>query len=596
MLLLSLLKDLFSLNTLDSRLTTVSARPRQNPGPNSDGTRRPREVTGTPSKWNSIEFYFYYLFLAIAIPLMFKATYELSTEDHPNYKKYEELLSKGWLFGRKVDNSDNQYENVRDNLPILFAVLFFHAGLRRVFDKLYLRGTSQETADQRLSRRINFDLIFSFIFLAFLHGLSIFKLLFILTINYVIAMKYAGTIANPILTWIFNIGMLFLNEMFQGYRFAHMLPWLAAGEGGGFGHAMDELGGFMPRWEIHFNITMLRLVSFNMDYYWSHHHEGGSVMEKRHLEGGAISERDRIETPCKKEDYSFFNYLSYSLYSPLYLAGPILTFNDFIDQLRHPLPTNSLSRTLRYGIRLLVSIFTMEVILHYMYVVAISKTKDKGSWEGDTPFQLSMIGFFNLHIIWLKLLIPWRYFRLWSLVDNVDPPENMLRCMSDNYSATGFWRSWHRSFNRWIVRYIYVPLGGNKKFPVLNMLAVFTFVALWHDISLRLLAWGWLVTLFVLPEFVAQKLFPAGKFEGRETLYRHLCAAGAVGNILMMMAANLVGFAIGLDGLKVLISGILGGYDGIFYFLGACTALFVGAQVMFEHREDEKRRGIDLKC
>ena len=179
----------------------------------------------------------------------------------------------------RQDNSDNQYENVRDNLPILFAVLFLHAGLRRAFDKLYFWGASQETTHQRLSRRVNFDLIFSFIFLGFLHGLSIFKMLFILTVNYVIAMKYAGTIANPILTWTFNIGMLFLNEMFQGYRYAHMLPWLAAGEGGGFGHAMDELGGFMPRWEIHFNITMLRLVSFNMDYYWSHHHEGGSVME-----------------------------------------------------------------------------------------------------------------------------------------------------------------------------------------------------------------------------------------------------------------------------------------------------------------------------
>lgn len=238
----------------------------------------------------------------------------------------------------------------------------------------------------------------------------------------------------------------------------------------------------------------------------------------------------------------------------------------------------------------------MEVILHYMYVVAISKTKDEGSWEGDTPFQLSMIGFFNLHIIWLKLLIPWRFFRLWSLVDNVDPPENMLRCMSDNYSASGFWRSWHRSFNRWIVRYIYIPLGGNSKVPILNMLAVFTFVALWHDISLRLLAWGWLVTLFVLPEFIGKKIFPARKFEGKETLYRHLCALGAVGNILMMMAANLVGFAIGLDGLKLLISGILGDYSGVFFLLGACTALYVGAQVMFEHREDEKRRGIDLKC
>ena len=79
MLLLALLKGLFSLNTLDTRFTTVSTRPKQNPGPNSNGTRGPREVTGTPSKWNTIEFYSYYLLLAIAIPLMFKVTYELST-------------------------------------------------------------------------------------------------------------------------------------------------------------------------------------------------------------------------------------------------------------------------------------------------------------------------------------------------------------------------------------------------------------------------------------------------------------------------------------------------------------------------------------
>ena len=35
-----------------------------------------------------------------------------------------------------------------------------------------------------------------------------------------------------------------------------------------------------------------------------------------------------------------------------------------------------------------------------MYVVAI---KDTGAWKGDTPFELSMIGFWNLIIVWLKV-------------------------------------------------------------------------------------------------------------------------------------------------------------------------------------------------
>lgn len=242
----------------------------------------------------------------------------------------------------------------------------------------------------------------------------------------------------------------------------------------------------------------------------------------------------------------------------------------------------------------------MEFLLHTIYVVAISKSNP--DWSTYTPFQLSMLAYFNLHIIWLKLLIPWRFFRLWSLIDGIDPPENMLRCMSDNYSTSSFWRAWHRSYNRWIIRYIYIPLGGgatggtSKVRGVANMLAVFTFVAIWHDINLRLLLWGWLVVLFVLPEVLATLAFPKSKWKSRPDTYRWLCGIGGVFNVLMMMTANLVGFALGMDGLKGLVSGIIGSWQGGVFMLTACGILFVGVQVMFEHREEELRKGIKMKC
>ena len=129
-----------------------------------------------------------------------------------------------------------------------------------------------------------------------------------------------------------------------------------------------------------------------------------------------------------------------------------------------------------------------------------------------------------------------------------------------------------------------------------NMLAVFTFVALWHDINLRLLMWGWLITLFVLPETLATMAFPAKKWRDRPNTYRVLCGIGAVFNILMMMTANLVGFAVGLDGLKGLVQGIVGSWQGLGFMFAACGALFVGAQVIFEVREGELRKGIKLKC
>jgi len=215
----------------------------------------------------------------------------------------------------------------------------------------------------------------------------------------------------------------------------------------------------------------------------------------------------------------------------------------------------------------------------------------------------------------------------------------MVRCMANNYSTLGFWRSWHRSYNLWIVRYIYIPLGGSKN-PIPSTLLVFTFVALWHDLSFKLLTWGWLVTFFVLPEMIARKLIPEKKVSalsfpstitnflavlmpclllfhcqfGSTSWYRHLSAIGGVANVLMMMTANLVGFAIGVDGVKYMWDQILGSWEGkstnslsvfdvvqscsiddpsqhlslfcsgVRFMVGTCFVLFTGVQVMFEYR------------
>lgn len=56
----------------------------------------------------------------------------------------------------------------------------------------------------------------------------------------------------------------------------------------------------------------------------------------------------------------------------------------------------------------------MEIVLHYMYVVAIKdswatyhnasgKLVKQMAWEGDSPFELAMISFWNLVVMWLKV-------------------------------------------------------------------------------------------------------------------------------------------------------------------------------------------------
>lgn len=131
------------------------------------------------------------------------------------------------------------------------------------------------------------------------------------------------------------------------------------------------------------------------------------------------------------ESYAFANYVAYILYPPLYIAGPIITFNDFLWQVftifftsvaiqlpmiffsrthanamqlrcppSHENSPTSRASTISYLARFLFTLLTMELILHYMYVVAI---KDSSAWLGDTPLELCMIGFWNLIIVWLKV-------------------------------------------------------------------------------------------------------------------------------------------------------------------------------------------------
>jgi protein-cysteine N-palmitoyltransferase HHAT len=244
-----------------------------------------------------------------------------------------------------------------------------------------------------------------------------------------------------------------------------------------------------------------------------------------------------------------------------------MSFNDYICQSKYRVASVELSRTIHYAVRFLLVLLAMEVILHLNYVCAI--TMSDPVWSSYTPAQLCLLSFMNLHIIWLKLLLPWRMFRLWALVDGIDPPENMVRCVSNNFSTQQFWRAWHRSYSRWLIRYIYVPLGGSSfrswravVRSTMTYLLVFTFVALWHDIQLRLLIWGWLIVLFMLPEWTATYLFPKRKWEDRPTEYRVLCGIGGVFNVLMMISANLIGFAVGLDGMEVILKSILTDWSG----------------------------------
>jgi len=67
-------------------------------------------------------------------------------------------------------------------------------------------------------------------------------------------------------------------------------------------------------------------------------------------------------------------------------------------------------------------------------------------------------------------------------------------------SITEFWRRWHISLGTFFRDYLYIPLGGNRRHLVRNLLAVWFLTGLWHGASWNFIIWGLYYFVFVLIE------------------------------------------------------------------------------------------------
>lgn len=461
---------------------------------------------------------------------------------------------------------------MRDHAALIGALVVGHSAASAT-----IRWLAPKLGIAPRHARAAFLLVTGVVYVGALHGVNLVKILLIAAGNYGL-MRVGTRLPRPVamtLVWVCHVGLLVAVFYLEGVPFGSLVPswaWL------------DEYSGLIHRWYISYNFTMLRLVSFALDAIWA------SDAYQPPSPSMISPAKARVQTPHAPEAYTYLSQVMYLLYPPLFLTGPILTFNDFHSQRLVPLSI-PWRAVLVYMARCAFAILSLEFMLHYMYVNAIKSAR---AWDGFTPMQLALLGFWSLEFVWLKLVVPWRTFRLWALLDGVDAPENVIRSITNSPSAILFWRAWHRSYNLWVVRYLYIPLGGAQR-QLLASLVVFTFVALWHDLSFTLLAWAWLIVLFIVPEVLGRTLVPARVYEQR-VWFRHVRALGTVANLFMMMTANLVGFVVGLDGVQYLWGQLMGTRAGLVCLVELVAILFVAAQLMYEYRTEERRRGVWRNC
>ena len=90
-------------------------------------------------------------------------------------------------------------------------------------------------------------------------------------------------------------------------------------------------------------------------------------------------------------------------------------------------------------------------------------------------------------------------------------------------SITDFWRRWHISLSTWFKEYVYIPLGGNRKGllrQVVNILIVWALTGFWHGASWNFLWWG--VYFGVL--LILEKVWLLRRLEKLPGLLQHVYA------------------------------------------------------------------------
>ena len=195
---------------------------------------------------------------------------------------------------------------------------------------------------------------------------------------------------------------------------------------------------------------------------------------------------------------SYLRFLLYVSLFPQLIAGPIVRYAELEDHLaeRHTSPRAAFTGTTRFfvglGKKVLVANYAGEMASKLLDGDLASQTA-LGGWLGILFFTFQLYFDFSGYsdmAIGLGRIFGFRY------AENF----NLPYC---SRSITEFWRRWHISLGSFFRDYVYIPLGGNRKRQVLNLLIVWSLTGLWHGASWNFVLWG--LYFFVLL-FIEKKL------------------------------------------------------------------------------------------
>lgn len=205
--------------------------------------------------------------------------------------------------------------------------------------------------------------------------------------------------------------------------------------------------------------------------------------------------------------YSFLDYACFVTYFPQLIAGPIVKHDELIPQFMDKEKRKFNWENFVKGI--------------YIFTLGLSKKILIADIFGNAAnYGFSNIGTLdttNAIIIMLSYTIQ-IYFDFSGYCDmalglgkmmNIDLPIN-FDSPYKSLTIIEFWKRWHITLTRFFTKYVYIPLGGNKKGKMrtyINIMIVFLLSGLWHGANYTFIIWGLLHGLFMVITRHCKKFF-----------------------------------------------------------------------------------------
>ncbi len=182
---------------------------------------------------------------------------------------------------------------------------------------------------------------------------------------------------------------------------------------------------------------------------------------------------------------NFIKFGAYISFFPQLIAGPIVRYAEIQSQLEYVRENRNLSidiigalKLFSFGLLAKTVGADLLLILQERYNVATPT----GSL--DALYSVISYSFIIYFDFWAYSIMAIGLGRLFG----IELPRN-FRQPYNAFSPKEFWRLWHITLSYWIRDYLYIRLGGNRRY-VTSILIAFLATGLWHGAGTNFLIWG----------------------------------------------------------------------------------------------------------